>query len=708
MSIIKQLDESTINKIAAGEVIERPAGVVKELIENATDAKASAITVEIKDGGISMIRITDNGCGIEADDLDNAFLRHSTSKITSVEDLIAVRSLGFRGEALSSIAAVSQVELITKTHESLLGNRYIIEGGVKKSLDSIGAPSGTTFIIRNLFYNTPVRRKFLKTPQTEATYIKDIVEKMAIAHPDISFKLIINGQLKLSTSAKGNLKDIIYSIYGRDITNNLIEIDNYTATSEDTDNNMHLHGFIGKSMVSRGNRGMENFFINGRYIKSGLISRAVEEAYSPYMMGGRYPFCALNLIIPPELIDVNIHPTKMEIKFSNDEQVYRFINKSIREALTFKPAIVPITLDTKSNTKVESKIETRIESKTEAMNETKSASKFENKAKVEPIVETKAETMVETKVEVEPKVETKPENEANTKFYSESKPAAYSNPISKVEIKLDTVSNVGVKTEEKNISNSEIKLVSRPGNVAKPAQKPAEPFESNRISQQMVVKETAKYQPAHTTNAPLQMELFDKNNDDYKKKNYHIIGQLFLTYWLIEYEDKLYIIDQHAAHEKVLYEKIVKQLKASSVSSQMLTPPIIVTLSGEYEIVLQENIELFEKLGFQIEHFGGMEYNLYAIPANLPKISQQDFFLDILESLSARKVTVSSDVLLEKLASMSCKAAVKAGHKLTSRECISLIDELMLLDNPFNCPHGRPVIISMTKQELEKKFKRII
>ena len=620
MSIIKQLDESTINKIAAGEVIERPAGVVKELIENATDAKASAITIEIKDGGISMIRITDNGCGINEDDLDNAFLRHSTSKISSIEDLFAVKSLGFRGEALSSIAAVSQVELITKTPDSLLGSRYVIEGGVKKSLESIGAPSGTTFIVRNLFYNTPVRRKFLKTPQTEASYIKDIVEKMAIAHPDIAFKLIINGSLKLSTSANGNLKDIIYSVFGRDITNNLIEIDNYQTTDPSLEG-MHLYGFIGKSVVSRGNRGMENFFINGRYIKSSLISKAVEDAFAPYMMGGRYPFCALNLAISPDLIDVNIHPTKMEIKFSNTDDIYTFVRNAVREALDEKPAIVPITLDTKED-------------------------------KDEPVVPM-----------------------ARTESIS-----SLANNASKETIQAQPKANVF---------------------------KPAEPFESNRISQQMIIMENTKYN-AQVKENTMQMELFDKRNEDYKKKNYHIVGQLFLTYWVIEYEDKMYIIDQHAAHEKVLFEKISKQLKTNQASSQMLNPPIIVTLTGENESFLQENMDLFEKIGFQIEHFGGSEYNLYAIPANLPKISQGDFFLDILDSLSAKKGTASSDVLLEKLASISCKAAVKAGHKLSPRECISLIDELMLLDNPFNCPHGRPVIISMTKQELEKKFKRII
>ncbi len=625
MSIIKQLDESTINKIAAGEVIERPAGVVKELIENATDAKASAITIEIKDGGISMIRITDNGCGISEDDLDNAFLRHSTSKISSIEDLFAVKSLGFRGEALSSIAAVSQVELITKTPESLLGSRYIIEGGVKKGIESVGAPSGTTFIVRNLFYNTPVRRKFLKTPQTEASYIKDIVEKMAIAHPDIAFKLIINGQLKLSTSANGNLKDIIYSVFGRDITNNLIEINEYQNLNDESENGLHLYGFIGKSVVSRGNRGMENFFINGRYIKSNIISKAVEEAYSSYMMGGRYPFCALNLSISPDLIDVNIHPTKMEIKFSNGDDVYSFVHKTIKEALNERPAIVPITLD---NTNEKATIKTDVQ-------------------KEEAII---------------PRTAANIQKEVLTPLNNPTKPNVY---------------------------------------------KPAEPFESNRISQQMLVKETSKYQPSVKENS-FQMELFDKRNDDYKKKNYHIIGQLFLTYWIIEYEDEMYIIDQHAAHEKVLFEKLTKQLKNTQTTSQLLNPPIIVTITGENEIFLQENMDLFEKIGFQIEHFGGTEYNLCAIPANLPKISQGDFFLDILDSLSNKKGNHAGEVLLEKLASMSCKAAVKAGHKLSPRECIALIDELMSLDNPFNCPHGRPVIISMTKQELEKKFKRII
>lgn len=635
MSIIKQLDESTINKIAAGEVIERPAGVVKELIENAADANASAITVEIKDGGISMIRITDNGFGIEEDDLDNAFLRHSTSKISSIEDLFDVRSLGFRGEALSSIAAVSQVELITKTPKSLLGSRYIIEGGIKKGCESIGAPTGTTFIVRNLFYNTPVRRKFLKTPQTEASYIKDIVEKMAIAHPDISFKLIINGQLKLSTSANGNLKDIIYSVFGRDITNNLIEINAVKNTSKENvtkedyfNEDIELKGFIGKSIVSRGNRVMENFFINGRYVKSALLSRATEEAYSSYMMGGRYPFCALNLNISPRLIDVNIHPTKMEIKFSNNDEVYSFVYNTIKEALIRKPAIVEITLDNKKE------------------------------------------------------------------------------------------ENTSIIQKEINCSSSRINAhSSNKKEDVKTYFKPAEPYENNRInkekiSQTMALKETAQYITKPEVSKPaqsvMQLELFDRNNDDYKKKNYHIVGQIFLTYWIIEYEDKMYIIDQHAAHEKVLYEKLCNQLKHEEVSSQLLNPPIIVTITGEYENTLLENMDLFNKLGFSIEHFGGTEYNLNAIPAHLPKISKSDFMLDILDMLHSGKGNQSGDVLLEKLASMSCKAAVKAGNKLSTRECISLIEELMLLENPFNCPHGRPVIISMTKQELEKKFKRIV
>lgn len=636
MSVIKQLDEATINKIAAGEVIERPAGVVKELIENATDANASAITVEIKDGGISMIRITDNGSGIAEDDLDNAFLRHSTSKISSVEDLITVKSLGFRGEALSSIAAVSQVELITKTSDSLLGSRYIIEGGIKKSLESVGAPKGTTFIIRNLFYNTPVRKKFLKTPQTEGGYIKDIVEKMAIAHPDISFKLIMNGQLKLSTSGNSNLKDIIYSVYGRDITNNLIEIKQDADDDITPASNVCINGYIGKSIVSRGNRGLESFFVNGRYIKSSLISKAVEDAYAPFMMGGRYPFCALSISINPEMIDVNIHPTKMEIKFSDSEQVYSSIFNSIRNALTQKPAIVEISIDKKEN-------------------------------------------------------------------------------VSKNSL-ADSTSFVSVKTQNTE-NNASVKPYAQQPHTPVVKEKPAEPYEYNRISQQMVAQETATYMAdkikeerarAFNKTVPLQMELFDKNNEDYKKKNYHIVGQLFSTYWIIEYEDKMYIIDQHAAHEKVLYEQLCNQLSNNEISSQNLNPPIIVTLTGEQESILTDNMDAFEGLGFKIEHFGGTEYNLYAIPANLPRISQGDFFLEILDMMSQNKNFANNQILMEKLASMSCKAAVKGGNKLSTRECISLIDQLMLLENPFNCPHGRPVIISMTKQELEKKFKRIV
>lgn len=618
MPEIKILDQETINKIAAGEVIDRPASVVKELLENAIDARASAVTVEIKDGGISLIRITDNGCGFEKGQIPIAFLRHSTSKIKSIEDLATVSSLGFRGEALSSIAAVAQVELITKPSGVLNGFRYQIEGGHEKSLDEIGAPEGTTFIVRNLFYNTPARRKFLKTPVTEAGYIADVVEKIALSHPEVSIRFINNGQTKLHTTGNGKIKDIIYNVYGREITAALVPV-------EFSSNNVSMTGFIGKPMLSRGNRSYENYFINGRYIKSSLISKAIEEGYHGFMMQHKYPFTVLHIEIEATLLDVNVHPSKMELRFRNAEEIYQNIINAIRYSLTHKELIPEVSISVQGQDRQKQPENTKPEP-----------------VKPEPV---------------------KPEPAKKTAARIERAPEVF-------EVKR-------IKAEEKQI------------------------FET-------MVKENNAYNTNEMKNG--QMSLFDgeKLLSEQGIKKQKIIGQLFNTYWLVEFEDKLFIIDQHAAHEKVLYERMLKALEAKIYTSQQISPPIIVTLSMQEEAYLKNYLKYFEEIGFEIEHFGGREYSIRAVPDNLYGLAEKDLFIEMLDSMATDIKHTDSNMVLDKIASMSCKAAVKGNHRLSLPEVEELINELLTLDNPYNCPHGRPTIISMSQYEIERKFKRII
>lgn len=601
MAEIHLLEQSTIDKIAAGEVVERPASVVKELVENAIDAQATAITVEIKEGGISFIRITDNGCGIPKEEIALAFLRHSTSKIRSVEDLVTVTSLGFRGEALSSIAAVSQVELITKTQEALLGCRYVIEGSEEKSLEEIGAPNGTTFLVRNLFYNTPARQKFLKTPQTEASHISSLMEHLALSHPDISFRFIVNGQTKLSTSGNGKQKEIIYHIYGRDIAANLIEIhQNYE--------NISIDGFLGKPIISRGNRNFETFFINGRHIKSQLISKAIEDAYKNHLMQHQYPFTVLNITVNTELLDVNVHPTKMELRFDNGPEIYKNIQQTVAEGLTHRDFIPEVILT-------------------------------ENEEPLKP----------------SPKPLPKPSPEPSVQR-KESVP------------------------------------------------KPPEPFETVRIREL----------EQRTTAPPKQLKIEESSVyeqhflEEASKPKHRIIGQVFSTYWLVEFDEKLFIIDQHAAHEKVLFERMMRNFREKEFTSQQISPPMVISLNMREEELLQKFLPEFQRLGYQIESFGGSEYSICAVPANLYQINEKHLFLEMLDDLSEETGLKTSDAILEKVASMSCKAAVKGNQRLSLAEMDYLIGELLECENPYQCPHGRPTIISMTKYELEKKFKRIV
>ncbi|MBE5948081.1 MAG: DNA mismatch repair endonuclease MutL [Lachnospiraceae bacterium] len=690
MPEIKVLDQETINKIAAGEVIDRPASVVKELLENAIDAKSSAVTVEIKDGGISLIRITDNGCGFEKEQIPVAFLRHSTSKIKSIEDLATVSSLGFRGEALSSIAAVAQVELITKPQGVLNGFRYQIEGGKEKSLEEIGAPEGTTFIVRNLFYNTPARRKFLKTPVTEAGYIADVVEKIALSHPEVSIRFINNGQTKLHTTGNGKIKDIIYNVYGREITAALLPV-------EFSSNNVSMTGFIGKPILSRGNRAYENYFINGRYIKSNLISKAIEEGYHGYMMQHKYPFTVLHIDIESSLLDVNVHPSKMELRFRNAEEIYQNIINAIRYALTHKELIPEVSAPTPKPAQQQTTqhVQTQ-QSKTVIVDKREDNVQEHLKQELQKKEEIKHVKQEPIKKERAPEVFEVNRIAANIKKTDES---LYTGKA--VQGQLPVIKET-VATDEKHLTVVKEESLY---NVGKNTVVGSAPIIVQKV--ESLSQEQPKTEQIIATE---QMSLFtgEKLLSEQGIKKQKIIGQLFDTYWLVEFEDKLFIIDQHAAHEKILYERTLKNLEAKVFTSQQISPPIIITLSMHEEEHLRNYMKYFEEIGFEIEHFGGREYSIRAVPDNLYGLAQKDLFIEMLDSLAADIKHTDNNMVLDKIASMSCKAAVKGNHKLSFLEVENLINELLTLDNPYNCPHGRPTIISMSQYEIEKKFKRII
>lgn len=637
MAEINLLDSSTIDKIAAGEVVERPASVVKELVENAIDAGADSITVEIKEGGISFIRVTDNGSGIEKEQVKKAFLRHATSKIKTVEDLLGVSSLGFRGEALSSIAAVAQVELITKTADALTGIRCCIDGGVEKEFEEIGAPNGTTFLIRNLFFNTPPRRKFLKTAATEGGYICDLMEHMAMSKPHVAFQYIQNGQTRFHTSGNGDLKEIIYRIYGRATAAELIWI-------ESSCEGVKLSGYLGRPVLNRANRNFENYFVNHRYIKSEVISKAIEEGYRNYLMQHKYPFTVLHFTIAPDLLDVNVHPAKMEVRFLNQMHFYEFVVRSVEQGMQEKELIPEITL-----------------------------------TPPEP-----AQDIVMTKQKAPEPFETQ-----RSELYKVAEESQY-------HVEMAENSDITAKMQD-NLQNTALGRVI--GSLG-----------SRETSQNDKVHASVIKQKDHIfVEKPEQMNFFsDKILSREASVSYHILGQLFDTYWLIAYEDKLLMIDQHAAHEKVKYERLVKQLREKEILSQNLNPPVIVTLSGAEESVLKEYQEQFQALGFEIESFGGNEYAIRSVPVDLYGCKEEEMLLAVLEDLSGHSVKGAPEIVYEKLASMACKAAVKGNSSMSRPEIEALIQELLELENPYHCPHGRPTMISMSQHEIERKFKRII
>ena len=696
MPNIHVLDQNTINKIAAGEVIERPASVVKELLENAIDAKATAVTVEIREGGISFIRVTDNGCGIEKDEIPLAFLRHSTSKIQSVEDLFTVSSLGFRGEALSSIAAVGQVELITKTSRSLTGNRYQIEGGQERGLEEIGAPDGTTFIVRNLFYNTPVRRKFLKTPMTEGAHVADLVEKIALSHPEISIRFIQNNQNKLHTSGNHNLKDIIYTVYGREITANLIPV---SVTGEA----FSVEGFIGKPVIARSNRNFENYYINGRYIKSNIISKAIEEAYRPFMMQHKYPFTMLHFKIEPEFLDVNVHPTKMELRFQNGENVFRMVRDTLAEALRHKELIPKVELVEEERAR-KSVPEKRIpipEPFEQNRLRKDSAGLFDTRRNMADSI---ADHIVLRETPEEYRMKTRPGEQPALKATSQIR--SERSGLLRTEQPMEKIQRVEEMQQPSGYRVNEALtalLKQEPGRTESAGEPEASQMQEAPASEPEASQETPAGEPA------VQLDLFEEKLLEPRSRSRHkLIGQLFATYWLVEFKDQLYIIDQHAAHEKVLYEKTMNSLKTREYTCQQIHPPIILTLGSRETLMLEKNMQIFTDIGFEIEPFGGKEYAVRGVPDNLFTIAKKELLMEMLDSLSEDTQARNADMIYEKVASMSCKAAVKGHDVLSAAEADALIDQLLGLENPYACPHGRPTIIAMSKYELEKKFKRIV
>ena len=660
---IQVLDQITIDKIAAGEVIERPASIIKELVENAIDAGASAVTVEIKEGGISFIRITDNGCGIPKGEVPLAFLRHSTSKIRSVDDLSTVASLGFRGEALSSIAAIAQVELITKTKDEVTGTRYRIEGGAEKSIEDTGAPDGTTFLVHQIFYNTPARRKFLKTPMTEASHVSELMTRLALSHPEVSIQFINNGQEKLHTSGNGKLKDIIYHVFGRDIANNLLE------TNERIDG-IQVQGFIGKPIISRGNRNYENYFINGRYVKSNIIAKAIEDAYKDFTMQHKYPFTALHFTMDGTDLDVNVHPTKMELRFSNQQGVYNFIYNALKQTLS-EPELIP-----------------RVE-----LPEAK-----EVPVKAEKIVERKQEQPM-TPVREERKTPVI-EEEKNLDYFLKKmreRVTAYHQQVTKVK-----------PTPAPSVVQENVNYEALPASQVAAVKQPVP--EQRTVAKEPMPEQAVAPREEKSVVTEKQLDFFEEKLLTKKAaQEYKIIGQLFETYWLVEFHEQLYIIDQHAAHERVLYEKTLRGMKDREFTSQYLSPPIILNLSMQEEEALNTHMDIFTNIGFEIEPFGGDSYAIRAVPDNLFSIAKRELFTEMLDQLvDGIHSSLAPDIVAEKVASMSCKAAVKGNSRLSAAEVETLIGELLELENPYHCPHGRPTIIAMTKRELEKKFKRIV
>ena len=709
MRKIAVLDQQTIDKIAAGEVVERPSSIVKELVENAIDAGATAVTVEITDGGKKMIRITDNGGGMERDQVPLAFLRHATSKIEKVEDLEHIASLGFRGEALSSIAAVAQVELITKTPSALSGVRYVINGGVQESLEDMGAPEGTTFLVRNLFYNTPARSKFLKSDTTEGNYVSTLMEQLALSHPEISFKYIQNKQVKLHTSGNYNVKDVIYNIYGRDITKALLEV------SYENDF-MKIEGFVGKPEISRGNRTFENYYINGRFVKNRIIAKGIEDAYKGFLMQHKFPFVSLHIQMEGNDLDVNVHPSKMEVRFARGTEVYDAVYETVHKALTTREMIQTVPFGKEEPVKKLSSV----------VKPGDVPEPFEMKRRAEmPEYRTQVANTVNRTSNVSIKGNDRTVSAPDTAMDKKQISSYSTLPRGTITMAEQAVREQKIYQTKDPFTKAEEKLFEGTINDKNIHEKQPDAMQVN-MSQKANVsvnknvvdsnenaetcdESAERVQEVEKQQKPQQLELFEEKLLAPESRSRHqLIGQIFDTYWLVQFEDKFFIIDQHAAHEKVYYERFVKRFREQTVESQYLSPPLIVSLNLQEEALLKANRKYFEDFGFEIEPFGGKEYCINAVPANLYGLTEEELFLEMLDNLASEKDKDPLGIFASRLATMACKAAVKGNHQMSDREANALIDELLTLENPYHCPHGRPTIISMTKTELEKKFKRIV
>lgn len=685
MSKIHVLNQDTINKIAAGEVIERPMAVVKELTENAIDAGAGAITVEVKDGGKALIRMTDNGVGMNEEDVRLAFTPHATSKIDDAEDLLRVSTLGFRGEALASISSVSQLEMVTKTRNELMGCRYEADGGKERTLEAVGCPDGTTILVRNLFFNTPARLKFLKSSPTEAGYINTLIERLALSHPDISFRFINQNQTKLHTSGNGNLKDVIYHIYGKDITSNLLEVDASEVSCQ-------VKGFIGKPIISRGNRNYMNYFINGRYIKSSTIHKAIEDAYQPYTMQHRYPFTVLHFTVAPELVDINVHPQKMEIRFSDAQGIYQSVYHAISEALKHREFIPEVSLASSDSKPVLQKGQATAKPVREP-------EMFEKKRmqSVQILEEIKKqdERLKKQGMMQETAVYGKRDNTETSKGMDAS------SDMEPIQAAGSAVLNIGqAEATENTVSN--MKQTKAAGNAVPN-------MEQTENAPNTVPHTERTNEVRYNVHDPVQESFFDKGIlSEQAQKEVKIIGQVFDTYWILQYDSAMYMVDQHAAHEKVLYERFMRQFSEKKPIVQLLQPPVVLTLTMQEEQAVKEHMSVFEKLGYQIEPFGGREYVVNGVPAHLPQIGNEELLKEVIDAMVDEHARPTPDILKDKIASMSCKAAVKGNNRLPREQMEELLRELMTLENPYHCPHGRPTMIKMTKTELDKKFKRIV
>ena len=666
---IHVLNEDTINKIAAGEVVERPSAVAKELIENAMDAGATAITCEIKDGGISLLRVTDNGSGIAAGEVQRAFLRHATSKIRDEKDLDALQSLGFRGEALSSIAAVAQVEMITRTADSIVGIRATNlpspgpTDDVRMQTEEIGAPQGTTVIVRNLLYNVPVRKKFLKTAQTEAGYITDLVQRMALSHPDISFHYRVNGQDKLHTTGNGNLKEVIYRIFGKEVSKLLVPV----AAAEGS---MQLTGFAAKPELNRGSRSQEIFFVNRRMLRSDLLSKALEEGYGTDLMQHRFPFAVLTLSMDPAGADVNVHPSKMEIRFSDSKAVFDFVSDAVRSAFRGKELIPEATSLT---------------------------------AKEEAAERRQEEAEAAQAVREEPRYE--PFEAARVREVAEPQARYGTTPAAETSLTSDSFNAPSSASQTQDAKDDGFVFEDR---------LPAGSFQQQSFFDNTLDTASVKSSPVPELAAFKELaaeEEFRILTPEHAEE-YRIVGQIFGTYWIVEFRDTMLLIDQHAAHEKCNYEHILRRLKEShgtgETASQMLAPPIAVSLSGREEAVYEQCADLFTRMGYEIDPLGESAYAIRGIPLELFGCDPKQLFLETLDELLSEKLSGDPELILSKIATMSCKAAVKGGWHISEEEARAMIRELLTLDDPYHCPHGRPTMIRLSKYEIERKIKRIV